>query len=107
MKVRYYEDKTSINAELFRDSDGKVFRMIADELSKKFKVKWTKKIDGVDQRYWDFRYKGILLTLHLEHYLGIMIYADKSSPNIQKATKLLDELGEHFRSWNPPQDKGK
>ena len=96
MKIKYYEDKTSINVELYKDSDEKVFRLIADELSKKFKVKWIEKIDGFDQRYWDFRFKGILLTLHLEHYLGIMIFAIRSEPDIQKATDLFSEANDTF-----------
>ena len=102
MEIRYYENKTSINAELYSDSDGKVFCMIADELSKRFKVKWIEKIDGFDQRYWDFKFKGVLLTLHFEHFTGIMIFANKSRSDIQRATELLHVLGEHFRNWNLP-----
>ena len=106
MEIRYYESKTSINAELYRDSDGKVFGMIADELTKNFKVKWIEKIYGFDQRYWDFKFKGILLTLHLEHYLGIMIYDDKTHSDVKKATELLHELGDYFKTWNPSQEIG-
>ena len=59
MDVRYYDEERFVNAELFRDSDGAIFRLIANELTKTFDVQWKAKIDGLDQRYWDFEYKGI------------------------------------------------
>lgn len=101
MLVRYYEDEKFINAELFRDSDGSVFQLIANELSDAFKVHWTAKIDGLDQRYWDFEFKGTTLTLHLEHYLGISIFVEKSETGIESARQLLEEIGDYFKSWNP------
>ena len=107
MKIKYYDHGKSIDLELWRESDGRVFHLIADELSKKFKVKWVEKIEGIDQRYWDFKFKGILLTLHLEHYTGIMIFADKSNPDIKQATDLLYELGNYFKTWNLPKEIGK
>ena len=51
MKIKYYDHGKSIDLELWRESDGRVFHLIADELSKKFKVKWVEKIEGIDQRY--------------------------------------------------------
>jgi uncharacterized protein DUF3630 len=102
MLVRYYEAEKFINAELFRDSDGSVFQLIADELYKVFNVQWKTKLDGFDQRYWDFEFKGTTLTLHLEHFLGISIYVKKSDVDIKSARQLLEEIGDYFQSWNPP-----
>jgi len=101
MDVRYWEDERSFHAELARVSDGLLFRMIANELSKTFKVNWKGKIDGLDQRYWDFEYEGSELTLHLEHYLGISIYADKSKRDIDQAKEALAQIGDHFKTWTP------
>ena len=42
MDVRYYEDERSISAELFRDSDGSVFQLIAYELTAFFNVQWKR-----------------------------------------------------------------
>lgn len=101
MQVRYYENEKIINAELFRDSDGSVFQLIANELSKVFNIHWITKIDGLDQRYWDFEFNGTTLTLHLEHYLGISIYVKKSEMDIESARQVLEEIGDYFKTWNP------
>jgi len=101
MLVRYYEDEKFINAELFRDSDGSVFQLIADELNEVFNVRWKTKLDGFDQRYWDFEFMGTTLTLHLEHYLGISIYVKKSEMDIEGARQVLGEIGDYFKTWNP------
>ncbi len=101
MHVRYYEDEKFINAELFRDSDGSVFQSIANELSAVFNIRWITKIDGLDQRYWDFEFKGTILILHLEHYLGISIYVQKSEMDIESARQILGKIGYHFKSWDP------
>ena len=46
------------------------FKFIEQQLN----VKLNEKLDGLDQRYWDFIYNNCLLTLHLEQYLGLSIY---------------------------------
>jgi uncharacterized protein DUF3630 len=101
MDVRYYEEGRCFSAMLIRDSDGSVFQLIANELSEVFNIQWKAKLDGFDQRYWDFEYKGITLSLHLEHFLGISIFVKKPETNIKNAKKILEEIGEHFKTWNP------
>jgi hypothetical protein len=101
MDVRYYEDDKHIKIELLKDSSGSAFQMIAKELFDTFNIKWKTKLDGFDQRYWDFDFKGIPLTLHLEHFLGISIFAEKSKTNTESARKVLEELGDHLKTWNP------
>lgn len=102
MDVRYYENERSISAEIFRDSDGSVFELIADELTEVFNIQWKTKLDGFDQRYWDFRFNGITLTLHLEHYLGISIFVKKPEMDRESTKQVLEEIGDYFRTWNPP-----
>ena len=89
MNVRYYEEGRFFGAELIRDSDGSVFRLIADELTEVFNIQWKAKLDGFGQRYWDFEYKGITLSLYLEHFLGIIIFVKKPETNIKNAKKSL------------------
>jgi hypothetical protein len=101
MNVRYYEEGRYLNAELSRDCNGSVFQLIADELTGAFNIQWKAKLDGFDQRYWDFEYKGITLSLHFEHLLGIRIFVKKPETNITNAKKILEEIGEHFKTWNP------
>jgi len=101
MKVRTYEDGKFINLELSGDSDWALFQMVADELVETFKIQWETQADGLDQRYWDFEYQGIILTLHLEHYLGISIFADKSKTELEATRQSINELALHFKTWNP------
>ena len=67
----------SFGIELSSDSDSYLFDDIAKFIEQKLNVKFTEKLDGLDQRYWDFMYNNCLLTLHLEHYLGLSIYSSK------------------------------
>ena len=101
MDVKYYEEGRFFGVELIRDPDGSAFQLIADELTKVFNIQWKTKLDGFDQRYWDFEYKGITLSLHLEHSLGITIFVKKPETNLNNAKKILEEIGEHFQTWNP------
>jgi hypothetical protein len=101
MDVRYYENERSSSAEIFRDSEGSSFQLIADELTEAFNVQWKTKLDGFDQRYGDFIFKGITLTLYLEHYLGISIFVKKPEMDRESAKQVLEEIGDYFKAWNP------
>lgn len=65
----------SFGIKLSSDSDSYLFDDIAKFIEQQLNVKLTEKLDGLDQRYWDFIYNNCLLTLHLEQYLGLSIYA--------------------------------
>ncbi len=101
MNVSQHEDENFINTELSKISDGLLFQTIANELSQAFNVQWITQADGLDQRYWDFKFKGVFLTLHLEHYLGISIFANKSKVDIEIASRVISEIRDHFTTWNP------
>src|SRR5215211_1804960 len=101
MDVRYFEEARMFSAALFRACDRSVFLLIADELTEEFDIEWKAKLDGFDQRFWDFEYKGIILSLHLEDFLGISIFVKKPDMNMKNAKKTLEEIGEHFKTWNP------
>jgi hypothetical protein len=102
MKVRTYDEENFINLELSSDSDWTLFQMIANELVETFKIQWKIQADGLDQRYWDFEYKEITFSLHLEHYLGITIFAENSKNKLENARLVLNEISLHFAEWNPP-----
>ncbi|SRR5258706_2144369 len=101
MKIRTYEDEKFINVDLSDNSDWSLFQMIANELVETFQIQWKTQVDGLDQRYWDFEYKGVTLTLHLEHYLGINVFVDKSKVDIDIARQVINEIKDHFATWNP------
>ena len=101
MKVRNHEDEKFINLELSENSDWTLFQIIANELVETFKIQWKTQADGLDQRYWDFEYNGASLTLHLEHYLGISVFADKSKVDIEIARQAINKIKDYFATWNP------
>ena len=52
-------------------------------------------IDYSDTVYWDFKYKDILLTLHLEHYTGIMIMPESTTPSkteLETSKEVADKV---------------
>ena len=101
MNVRYYEDEKFMNIDLSNVSDILLFERIGEELVAAYKIQWKTQLDGIDQRYWDFEFNGITLTLHLEHYLGICIFTDKDTPDYEKARLILIEIEKHFKTWKP------
>ncbi len=56
------------------DGDGTLFALLAGVLATHLRGTWVTKLDGFDQRYWDLKTPTAMLTLHLEHYLGISLY---------------------------------
>ena len=95
MKIEYTIENGKIQANLSKKSDWDLFNHIADLIAQEFNGTLVKKIDGLDQRYWDIEIENILLTLHLEHYLGICLFPDQE---IDKANKLVREIGCHLET---------
>ena len=62
-------------------SDRALFDRIADELRQALDGTWVVQASGLDQRYWDLEAEGQVITLHLEHYLGIMLLVDDADPD--------------------------
>jgi uncharacterized protein DUF3630 len=99
MNVRSYEDEKHINLDLSNDSNSLLFERISKELEAAFEIQWKTQLDGLDQRYWDFEINGVTLTFHLEHYLGICIFADKTKTDYKKAQSILIDIEKHFKVW--------
>ena len=74
------------------DSDWNTFDKVATYLEYKIAGVWTKKLDGPDQRYWDFTSGGGRITLHLEHYLGIMIFPTDFEAVDENSATLLNKV---------------
>jgi hypothetical protein len=66
---------------LSQTSDRDLFNRIASELARGLGGTWTAQINGLDQRYWDLAVEGQTITLHLEHYLGIMLLVEDADPD--------------------------
>jgi len=61
-------------------SDRELFTRIAEELQQTLNGTWTTQASGLDQYYWDLAVDGQVITLHLEHYLGIMLLVEDADP---------------------------
>ena len=69
-------------------ADHRVFEGVARALAEQLRGAWVRRLDGLEQRYWDLAFAGSSqVTLHLEHYLGIFVLSD-ASPDISCAGPL-------------------
>ena len=92
MSIEISENKGRVEAHLTRVSDGIIFRQIAHTIITRFGGKWIKQLDGFDQRYWDLKIKGKILTLHLEHYTGIYLFPHHETRDLKNANSLVREI---------------
>lgn len=77
--------------EISEHADWELFESVAQRLESVMGGYWMKKIDGVDQRYWDLMVGEQTLTLHLEHYLGISVCVpDNANEMTQKVRALVE-----------------
>ncbi len=66
-----------------------LFEKIAKALEYELNGCWIEKINGIDQSYWDLKIGNEIVTLHLEHYLGISAFSD--SKNLLLRVKQIIE----------------
>ena len=64
------------------------FIRLAETVRTHLKGKWTQKVDGLDQSYWDLDVGGETLTYHREHYLGVSVFCKSEEAKL----KLLENL---------------
>lgn len=86
-------------------SDWALFNAIALTLEQELNGEWLTKADGLDQRYWDLAVDGGVITLHLEHYLGIMLLVENEPANTQLDAQLIAMAGrvlEPYLQAKPP-----
>jgi hypothetical protein len=55
------------------------------------------KLDGLDNRYWDFYIEGYPITLHLQHYLGISLYATLEGASIDQLAEVVERISRQLR----------
>lgn len=92
MKVEYSTDgKGRCEALISKNSDWRLFDKVAGLIVKKFKGRLVEKLDGPDQRYWNIEVEGEILTLHLEHYLGISLF-----PRDKDANEVVRTIGNYL-----------
>ncbi|WDY55844.1 DUF3630 family protein [Pseudomonas sp. PSKL.D1] len=78
--------------EISENADWKLFEDVAQVLAQGLGGCWAEKIDGLDQRYWDLLVDEQVLTLHLEHYLGISVVVPDGADVIAQRVRALLRL---------------
>ena len=63
-------------------------------MASEFNARIIEKVDGIDQRYWDFELDRAIIVLHSDPYAGISIHIEngtKDSLLRKVASTLLNE----------------
>ncbi len=81
--------KESIEVNISQNSDPTLFRAIARFINYEFKIEFIETSNGLDQKYWVFKYQNILFTLQAEQQLGIAIFTHEVS---EKSAQLLKSM---------------
>ncbi|XDD41742.1 DUF3630 family protein [Leptospira sp. WS60.C2] len=72
-----------------KKSDLETFELIVKILLHSFDTKFTEKLDGPDQSYYDFILDNTKYTLHREHYTGISIISDSKNNDFELIVKEI------------------
>lgn len=96
MQKSFYESDGRLEIALLDKSDWKLFEQIFQKIRENFDIKLINKIDGIDERYWDFEINGGLICLHLQHYLGISIFSVNDPVMNEVVKKIAEKLGEEL-----------
>ena len=97
--LRLRQDSNRLELHIFDDSNWPLFKEIAEVLEREFHGTWLVKIDGPEQSYWDLRIGNAVLTLHLEHYLGIMLFPSTETSNKEADDSLLTQIHEFLSTY--------
>lgn len=77
--------------ELRLSDDTERFRSIAENIKATFGGRWLAQVDGPDQSYWDLEVDGRKLTVHREHYLGVVVFCDDEPASRALLERLRDQ----------------
>ena len=78
-KTQLTEKSGKSKIHISSEPDWNLFESIATTLEHELNGVWIGKTDGIDQRYWDLKIENEILTVHLEHYLGILVFSESKS----------------------------
>jgi len=70
------------------EADWAEFERLAETIRDGFEAQIIERLDGLDERYWDLEISGQTITLHLQHFLGICVFAESA-----EAEPLVREIG--------------
>lgn len=87
-KISYQNGK--IDVLISPNPDWKLFEVIFEKIQKAFEITLISKLDGIDERYWDFKTNNGLITLHLQHFLGISLFPSEDASLNKEVIKIAE-----------------
>lgn len=77
---------------LTEQSDSSLFIRLADRIVSEYKATIIKKLNGLDEVYWDFLVESEIITLHQQTYIGISIFPKDLERSTAKANRLAEKI---------------
>jgi hypothetical protein len=96
MKVKYSYKDGRCEAAISDNADWQLFNGVVDAILRNFKGTVLERVDGLDERYWDIEIGTEIVTLHLQHYLGIVLFSQDQGTN-----DLIREIGRYLEIIEP------
>jgi hypothetical protein len=78
-------------------SDWKEFERINAEFVRVFSAKSVAVADGLDEAYYDYMVRETLVTVHLQHYLGISIFLRSPQNASFEDREVLSQIRAHYQ----------
>jgi len=57
-------------------NDDSQFNSFVSRLENTCQARLVKKLNGLDQRYWDFEVMGKMIVLHSDNFMGVSIHVE-------------------------------
>jgi frataxin-like iron-binding protein CyaY len=75
------------------EPDSELFKSLSDRLRAEFQAELIDKVEDLDSKYFDFKIKDNVLTLHLQDYIGITLFPKDLNDSTEKANLLAEAIG--------------
>ena len=75
------------------EPDSELFKSISDRLRTEFKAELIDKVEDLDSKYFDFKIKDNVLTLHFQNFIGITLFPKELNNSTEKTNLLAETIG--------------
>jgi len=100
LEVKLNRQERDWEINISDNADWDLFNQVASVLHNEFGGQWSAQADGTDQRYWDLAVDSALVTLHLEHYTGIVLYSARDALDTDASNNLVERMANYLSSIN-------
>lgn len=75
------------------EPDSELFKSLSDRLRVEFKAELIDKVEDLDSKYFGFKIKDNILTLHLQNYVGITFFPKELNDSSEQENLLAETVG--------------